>query len=188
MNGDDVALVRRCLNGEEAGLRAFIERFQGIVFGLCYRMLGHREDAEDVAQEVFLRVFKSLHRWDVQRPLKPWVLQIAVNRCRTFLAKRAKRPVQAADHALQALVAEDRCAERDIAEEVQNALESLREDYRTCFVLFYQQQLSCAEIAQVMGCPEGTVKTWLHRARHELAERLRRRGITPDTCHELRRV
>ena len=57
---DDAALVERCLSGEEAGVRLLVERFQGMVFGLCYRMLGQREDAEDVAQDVFLRIFRSL--------------------------------------------------------------------------------------------------------------------------------
>ena len=89
---DDVTLVGRCRRNDPAAVRALIDRFQGAVFGLCLRVLGHRQDAEDVAQEVFLRVFRSLGRWDPARPLRPWVLGIAVNRCRTWLAKRARRP------------------------------------------------------------------------------------------------
>ena len=76
----------------------------------------------------------------------------------------------------------------DLAEELQLALETLREDQRICFVLFYQQELGCAEIAEVMECPEGTVKIWLHRARHELADHLRRRGILPEVRYELHNV
>src|SRR5437763_12446080 len=89
---DDVTLVRRCRRNDPAAIRALVERFQGAVFGLCVRLLGHRHDAEDVAQEVFLRVFRSLRTWDPSRPLRPWVMGIAVNRCRTWMAQRARRP------------------------------------------------------------------------------------------------
>ncbi len=164
-------------------MRALVEQFQGMVFGLCYRMLGHREDAEDVAQDVFLRVFRSLHRWDSARPLKPWLLTIAANRCRTALATRSRRPVPAEFVDLAADNA--RADDKDLAEEVQRALENLREEYRTCFVLFHQQELSIAEIGEIMGSPQGTVKTWLHRARRDLAEQLKRRGLGPEARHEL---
>jgi len=68
----------------------------------------------------------------------------------------------------------------DVAEEVNIALEKLREEYRNCFVLFYVQELSCAQIGEILGCPQGTVKTWLHRARKELAGHLQRRGVVPS--------
>ena len=175
---DDAALVQRCLDGDEAGMRALVERYQGVVFGVCYRMLGQREDAEDVAQDVFLRVFRSLHRWDSERPLKPWLLTIATNRCRTALERRSRLPTPSEVVTHQACE-DGRGARRELAEELQLALDTLREDYRMCFVLFYEQELSCAAIGEMLGCPEGTVKTWLHRARKELAEFLERRGVTP---------
>ena len=79
---DDATLVRRCLRGDDAAVRRLIEQFQDAVYGLSVKMLGHRQDAEDVTQEVFVRVFRSLRGWDATRPLKPWVLMIAANRCR----------------------------------------------------------------------------------------------------------
>ena len=182
---DDAALVRRCLGGDEAGVRALVERFQGMVFGICFRMLGQREDAEDVAQEVLLRILRSLHRWDPSRPLKPWLLTITANRCRTFLEKRSRQPV-CGDFAAQLAVEEHGDHSQDLAAELQLALQKLRDEYRTCFVLFYQEQMSCSEIGDIIRCPQGTVKTWLHRARRELAEHLQRRGIVPDVHYELR--
>ena len=184
MTEDVAALVRRCLAGEETGLRALVERFQGVVFGICYRMLSHREDAEDVAQDVFIRVFRSLHRWDQTRPFTPWLLTIAANRCRTFLAKRSRQPASS-DLVAQLAVDDGNTQSNDLADELQLALDRLREDYRTCFVLFYRQQLSCEQIGQIMGCPQGTVKTWLHRARRELATHLQRRGIVPNVTYQL---
>jgi RNA polymerase sigma-70 factor (ECF subfamily) len=142
-------------------------------------MLGQREDAEDVAQDALLRAFRSLSGWDQNRPFKPWILAIAANRCRTFLEKRARQPLNASDAV--ANLAEASAAESaDVAEELNIALGKLREDYRNCFVLFYVQELSCAQIGEILGCPQGTVKTWLHRARKELAGHLQRRGVAPS--------
>jgi len=178
---DEAELVQRCLNGDEAALRAFVERYEGITFNLCLRMLRHREDAEDVVQDVFVRVFRNLHRWDPERPLRPWLLTIAANRCRTALERRGKLPVQN-DLAVD-LAGERREHSRfreqefDIAEEMERVLEGLREEYRMCFVLFYQQELSYEEIGSVMDRPQGTVKIWLHRARAQIIERLRERGF-----------
>ncbi len=178
MTDSDAALVACCLAGEQAAMRQLVERFQGAVFGLCFRMLSHREDAEDVAQDVFVRAFRSLSGWDSQRPLKPWLLTIAANRCRTFLLRRSRLPpaTEFADES----PAQGASRSPDLAEELQLALDVLRDEHRECFVLFYQNELSIAEVADVLKCAQGTVKTWLFRARRQLAEHLERRGVTPD--------
>lgn len=176
-------LVQQCLAGDESALRQFVVRFERIVFALCFRMLAHRQDAEDVTQESLVRIVRNLHRWDSGRPFLPWMTSIAANRCRTHLAQRARR-------ASGALAESDAPAVTDpdtheLKEELQRAIEQLRDEYRNCFELFYLQELSCAEISGLVGVPEGTVKTWLHRARKELAEALRRRGYTPEGRYEL---
>jgi len=181
---DEALLVRRCLRGEADAVRALVERFRGEVFGLCVRLLTHRHDAEDVTQEVFLRVFRSLRRWDAARPLKPWVMGIAVNRCRTWMAQRSRRP-EAVDH-LQDLVpapAPDDSAE--LQREIAAALADLRPEYREVFVLYHEQAQPYEDIAAALGRPVGTVKTWLHRARLEVLQRLRRRGMVSEVGHEL---
>jgi RNA polymerase sigma-70 factor (ECF subfamily) len=76
----------------------------------------------------------------------------------------------------------------DLAEELQLALQQLRDEYRTCFLLFHQQELSLQEVAKIMNCPDGTIKTWLHRARRELADLLRARGVVTEGGHELFRI
>ncbi len=181
---EDVQLVQQCLSGDELSMRAFLSKYQGLVFSLCLRMLGHREDAEDVAQDSLVRVFRNLEKWDQQRPIKPWLLTIAANRCRTALEKRSKLPSQN-DMAIN-LASERREHSKnaqeqlDIGEELELALGELRDDYRTCFVMYHQEELSYQEIGEVLGCPQGTIKTWLHRTRAQLAKRLQDRGVVAD--------
>lgn len=178
MADSDAALVERCRFGDQSAMRALVDRFQGAVFGLCYRMLSHREDAEDVAQDVFVRTFRSLGGWDAARPLKPWILTIAANRCRTFLSTRTRQS-PSVEFAADRVAAPADPERYELAEELQLGIDTLRDEYRLCVTLFYQQELGIAEIAEVLGCAQGTVKTWLHRARHELAEHLQNRGVNP---------
>ena len=174
--GPEVELVERCLAGDAAAARLFVETFQGSIFGLCCRMVGQREDAEDVTQEVFTRAFRSLGGWDKLRPLKPWLLMIAANCCRTALSKRIRTPTS--NEILKELPGKpEAIRDTDVSEAVQRALATLREDHRLCFVLFYEQELSVSQISQTLGCPEGTVKTWLHRARRDIANVLRDLGF-----------
>jgi len=184
VSADDATLVRRCLRNDSAAIRALVERFQGIVFGLCVRLLGHRHDAEDVTQEVFLRIFRSLRRWDSARPLQPWVLGIAANRCRTWLSRRANRP-ELADYLHDTAAAQPADDSSELAHELSRALADLRPDYRTAFVLFHEQGQPYDAIANVLRRPVGTVKTWLHRARLQLLDALRERGMI-ETTEELR--
>jgi RNA polymerase sigma-70 factor (ECF subfamily) len=184
VSADDALLVRRCLRGDAASIQALVERFQSDVLGVCIRLLRHRQDAEDVTQEVFLRVFRSLRRWDAARPLKPWIITIAVNRCRTWLTQRTRRP-EVVDylHETAASAPVDDAAE--LRREIQTAVDALRDDYRLVFTLFHEQGLPYEDIAGVVDKPVGTVKTWLHRARLEVLERLRQRGMVSEVEHEL---
>lgn len=169
------ALINRCLEGDEFAWREFVLRYERPVFGLCLRMLRHRQDAEDVAQDALVRAVRNLHTWDPSRPLMPWLMTITANRCRTAIERRRRRPTPV-DFPVEPV--DGQVTRNDeIAEEVTFALELLRDEYRECFVLFYQQGLDCAAISEVMDRPVGTVKTWLHRARNELADHLRRRGV-----------
>jgi RNA polymerase sigma-70 factor (ECF subfamily) len=174
---DDRALVEALLAGDPRAPRWLVERFQNDIFALCYRMMNHRQDAEDVAQETFLRALRGITGFDAARPVRPWLLGIAANRCRTALAKRGRRPGLSDS-------AEDCVDHRpsptdpdDLAAELARALDRLRPEYRTVFTLFHEQNLPYEEIAQAVERPIGTVKTWLHRARAELAGHLSRRGV-----------
>jgi RNA polymerase sigma-70 factor (ECF subfamily) len=176
---DDPALVEAIRTGDPQATRLLVERYQGIVFGLCYRMLSHRQDAEDVTQETFLRALRAIFGFDAARPIRPWLLEIAANRCRSALALRARRPrlspVSAADDR-----ADPRPGVQDpdgLASELDRAVNQLRPEYRLVFLLYHEQNLTYDDIARSIDRPVGTVRTWLHRARAELADHLARRGL-----------
>jgi RNA polymerase sigma-70 factor (ECF subfamily) len=173
---DEAELARRCLAGDADAVRTLIEACQRPVFALCVRMLSQREDAEDVAQETLVRVVRYLKTWDSSLPLLPWVLTIAANRCRTALARRGRLSVTGD---LAAVAAEPGNSLPDWKEELDLALDRLPAHHRLCFALYYEQELSIAEIAVIQSVPEGTVKTWLYRSRKQLADALRERGYGP---------
>ena len=175
----DEELVHRCLRGRPDAMRELVERLQPDVFALCLRLIRHRQDAEDLTQEVFLRVFRSLRRWDSTRPLRPWVLGIAVNRCRTWIGRagRVPEPVEYLQD-VPARPADE--APRELTTAIRTAVDSLRQDYREVFILFHERGQSYEEISYAVDRPVGTVKTWLHRARGQVLDHLRRLGLVPD--------
>jgi RNA polymerase sigma-70 factor (ECF subfamily) len=183
---DDAALVEALRSGNPQAPRLLIERYQGVVFGLCYRMMNHRQDAEDLVQETFVRALRSIAGFDAARALRPWLLEIAANRCRSALARRPRRPVLALSERADELP-DSRAGPADpddVAGELERALAQLRPEYRLVFALFHEQNLSYDEIARTLTRPVGTVKIWLHRARAELAEYLGRRGIVESRNRE----
>lgn len=154
-----------------------LDRFRERVYRLCLRMLGQHQDAEDMAQETFVRAFRSLHTWDSGREFEPWLLTIAGNRCRTHITSRGRRPIPhefVEDVADKTISWEER---NSISEEVRLAFSRLKPHLHQAFTLFHEEQLSYQEIASVMNCPLGTVKTWVYRARRDLIEHLQKRGV-----------
>ncbi len=177
---DDRLLVQALLAGDREAPRRFVEQYQHRVFGLCLRMMSHRQDAEDVAQDAFVRALGALGGFDLDRPVLPWLLGIAANRCRTALSQRARRPQAVGSAEPLDGVIDPRPEPTDLddlALELRRATDRLRPEYRLVFHLYHEQELSYDEIAASLGRPVGTVKTWLHRARAELADLLTQRGV-----------
>ena len=113
---DDRELAERCLSGDQTAIREFVERFQGMIFAFCLRQLRHREDAEDVAQQSLVRAVRHLRHWDPNRPLNPWVLTIAVNRCRTHASQKNYR-TRSFDPAMDAAAREQYLAQHAVNEQ-----------------------------------------------------------------------
>ncbi len=181
------ALVQRSLAGDQTAMVALVGRYQSQVFGLCYRMLGQRQDAEDMAQETFVRAVQP-----ESLGFGAGVFAVAAGDCGESLPDVPGQPDAAAAHVV---ACGTRCgraaghgAGRHLAEELQRALKRLREEYRIAFLLFHEQELSYADIGAALNCPLGTVKTWVHRARRELIETLRKREVVGEVSHAIRRI
>lgn len=163
---------------DDAGAFAkLMQRHHGLVFDVCMKMMGHRQDAEDATQDTFSRLAKYLDRWDRRRPLEPWLVTIAGNRCRTLLARKRSHQSLTVTEEPTTTIAADRQDAESLAEEVRLAMRKLPRDQRDALELFHQQSLSYEQIARRMNRPIGTIKTWVHRGRMTLIDSLREREV-----------
>jgi len=178
-----VELIQQCLRGENAAMVQLVQAFHPLVFAVCYKMLGHRHDAEDAVQETFARVFRHLDHWDPSRPFEPWLLTIAGNRCRTMLARRKRIPNTDEQGFFTSQVAAQQDNSQNLREELELALTTLRPEYREAFLLFHKDQLCYQDIADRLGVPLGTIKTWVHRARIQIIRELQEREALEPTKH-----
>jgi RNA polymerase sigma-70 factor, ECF subfamily len=180
----DQATLARCKAQDPVAFRAFVARYERPVFALLSRLVGRGPHVEDLAQEAFLRAFRALPRFDLEREARPstWLLTIA-----TRLALDAKRggaflahPLDAAGNLSAGTDPETEHGRRELGRAIARAAEELTDDQRAVFVLAEFHDLSHAEIARVVGAPEATVKTRLFRAREHLRARLREREDGSD--------
>jgi RNA polymerase sigma-70 factor (ECF subfamily) len=174
-------LVERCLQGDGLAFSRLVALHEGMVVNLAMRLLGDREEARDLAQDVFLQVYRTLGRFQGRSSLKTWIYRITVNQCRNrqrwWRRRRRDRALSIEDlkpadearlAAPQAAAPFERVERRERAERVQAALLRLSFDHRSILVLREVFGMSCDEIASTLGVPEGTVKSRLARARDGL--------------------
>ncbi len=173
MAGDDEkALINAAVNGDDDAFTNIVERYQKPVYNLCYRLLGNHGDAEDASQEAFMKAYRGLGKYDLQRPFISWLLAIAYNLCIDQLRRRRVTWV-----GLEALfdrsdplsrTPEVALEARNEAEGVQKILSTLSVKDRAVVVLRYWYDYSYDEIAETLSLTNGAVKSRLHRARREL--------------------
>ncbi len=183
---DIVLLLRH--GGHVAAFEEIVKRYEAKVYRLCCGLLRDRALAEDVAQDSLLRVWKSLGSYDERASLSTWIYTVARNRCFTAIEQRrsAHTLQQAAANEVQetsvAGVAEAAAAEgacdADKPGLLRQMVDELPERYRQTIVLFYYEERSLRETAEMLGVPEGTVKTHLHRGRVMLLDRMRQAGLS----------
>lgn len=168
--------------GQQADAFGLImERYEQKVFRLCCSILRQSDQAEDAAQESLVRVWSALPKYDARASLSTWIYTITRNRCLTAIERRrdlASMSDDAVALEVDGLAASGDGGPDDSAQRQLTALVAeLPERYRQALTLFYYQDRSVAEVAQMLGQPEGTVKTNLHRARAMLLERLNALGL-----------
>src|SRR6476659_3913644 len=183
LNGtDEKSLVARCRQGEDEAWRELVDAFGQKIYSVAYHFTLKREDAEELAQEIFLRIFENLHRYDGSFPLVAWIVSLSRNLCidRYRRRKREKsfRFVSDDDVAPLLLSREDPAAEtlkRERTKLLFWALAEIPEDLAEILVLRDLDGLAYEEIGKALALPDGTVKSRLFRARAEVAKRIRER-------------
>ena len=172
--------VQAALDGDQEAFAELVYAHQDAVYNLCYRMLGNSVEAEDAAQEAFLRAYMNLQRYDPSRSFKTWVMSIASNYCIDVIRKRRMQllsldePLPSGD--AMALSNNEESPElqalrSEMSDEIQSLLDELQPDYRAAVVLRYWYEYSYAEIADALDTTESAIKSRLFRARQMLAEK-----------------
>src|SRR5947208_11951283 len=176
------SLIEQCLSGDQAAWEIIVRQNWRKVFNVAYKFVGKHDEAEDLTQDIFLKIFKALNTFDRRANFQTWIISISRNLCidhyrsvrkeRQTIARevdttdlqpasRERTPYALAEH-------------RDLRAQLKQALETLPSTLRTAVVLRDLQELSYQEIADQLGLPEGTVKSRINRARIELAHQLKR--------------
>ncbi len=192
MPASDVELVRGALDGVESAFRDIVQRYQRPVYGLIVRMVRDPARAEELAQDTFVKAFRALHTYDVQRKFSAWLLTIAHHvaidelRKGSLVTEPLEQTTDAGERSREfadtAAATPAMLAERaELARVLRKAIDLLRPEYREVVSLRYERELDYDEIVEMTGLPMGTVKSSLHRARKELAEHLENLGWSAKT-------
>lgn len=181
---DDGTLVNRALNGETEAFDVLVDRYSGLVYQMAYGVLSNQEDAEDAAQETFVRAFQALEKFRGESSFKTWLCRIAINAARNkrrWYAIRARdshvsldEPVEGNEDEMSRELPDDRLAPdrlvagAELSERLNAALEQLPEGIRQAVVMYNIEEMSYEEIASALDCKMGTVKSRISRGRDEL--------------------
>ena len=194
MDPRESRLIRRLKQRDEAAFREMIRTYQTEVYNLIFRMLGNKEEAEDLAQDVFVTVFKAIDGFRGESKLSTWLYRISVNHCKNrfkYLSRRNYNAMQPLNEITERAMSgrdggsamplqgqvnrPDRMMEGlQLEQAIQREIAALDEDQRMLVILRDVQGLSYQEIAAITELPEGTVKSRLHRARMILKDRLKK--------------
>ena len=176
--------IKQVLKGDQNAYADIVNLYQHKLYQICYRMLSNKQEAEDIAQEAFVRAYINLHSYDQKRKFSTWLYRIATNLCIDRIRK--KKP----DYYLDAQVPgtdgldmysqiasdeklpEETVEQMELQERIQYEISRLPDKYRSVIVLKYIEELSLQEISEILDMPLGTVKTRIHRGREALRKQL----------------
>jgi RNA polymerase sigma-70 factor (ECF subfamily) len=187
----DAGLVEECRGGDVSAFDELVRRYKDRVYNVVYRYIGHREDALDITQEVFVRAYQGIGSYEGRAQVYTWLYSIAANLARNRLRDRSRKgrvrgvSLDAlaestpgwASQAVSEQTPRDLAEHRELEEALDACLETLPDSYRLVFVLRTFDGLNYADIAASAGCPAGTVKSRLNQARKRLQDCLTQRGV-----------
>ncbi len=188
MSENEKALLKKAKNGDIEAFESLVERYQKKVYNIALRMTGNSEDAAEIAQEALIRVFRSLRNFKEEASFSTWIFRITTNLCLDEIRKRKNKQVvyindeiKLEDGEVKIQIEdkspgpEEKAQTNEIRRIVNDAIQSLSEEHRTIIVLRDIEGFSYDEIARIVKCPEGTVKSRINRARQSLKDILKKK-------------
>lgn len=178
----EAGIIIRCKKHDKTAFVELFKMYEKYLFKLCYNYVRNEQDALDIAQEVYIKIFNNISKFDIKMPFHPWFRTIAVNTCLNF--KRAQRYDSVSlnsgnedEMALEKVIAAPRNVESEVLDNelgrlIRENMECLKPKHRMVLILRYYEGLSYEEIGTVLRVPLGTVKTDIYRARNILKEKL----------------
>lgn len=181
---DEFQLIQKCIHGDQHAYREFIKRYRSLVHRAIYKILGPTPETDDLIQQAFIEVLKSLQSFEGKAKLSTWVYRITINVCGQYLRKKSNRPKELIDRRLWAdpeLIStstvegdkqHDPIERKQLQVQIQVALDKIQFKKRAVLVLHDMEGRTMEEIAEIMNIPIGTVKSRLFHARDELKKKL----------------
>ena len=183
----DAALMKRVTQGDQRAFEELVEKYKQPVFNMIYRTLPDATEAEDLAQAVFVQVYKAAAKYRVEAKFSTWLFTIARNLCLNEIRRRKRHPADSLDASatneedgptrqfedIRNVAPPDRLVQDELVAKVSEALKDLPENQRTAILLYQEQEKSYEEIAAILHCSLSATKSLIHRARETLKQRLK---------------
>jgi len=170
-------IIKKAQQGDEEAFQKIVQKYKAQVAGIAYRMIGDYEDAKDISQMVFVKIYQNLNRFDTSKKLSTWLYRITINASIDFIRKFRKHKFEVLDNIIGQLKEKKNDVEKVyqrglVRLAINDALNGLNPKQRSVFVLRDIEGLDIKEVAQITGMPQATVRWYLHRARAKLRDEL----------------
>lgn len=179
----DYELIQKCLSGRQEYFEELVTRYKKLIFSVVYNMINDKEEVSDISQEVFIRIYKALDRYNPEYKFSTWAVRIATNLCLDIYRKKKldSMPIEEIEDLSDGIdTPEASYLQKERSGRIRKAIQALPEKYRIPIILFHQNGLSYEEIMKVTGEPMTIIKNRLYRARLMLRE-----ALTPDRKEEV---
>lgn len=175
MERTDYELIEECLNGDKNAFSELVSRYKRLIYSVAYKFSRDNDEVNDLAQEAFLKIYKSLSKYDSQYKFSTWSVKVATNICLDHVRRKKLKSISLDE--LENVVGRNNSPEeyylrKEKSQVLQNAIDELPEIYRVPIVLYHQKGMSYKEIAETLGKPMSIIKNRIFRARHALKEML----------------
>lgn len=183
----DQNIIRLCKKNKREGYELLYKKYENYIYKICYYYSQSKEDALDLLQEVYIKVFKSIGKFDNEKSILPWIKKISVNTCLNFVRLNKKNVVSLDtpvddDKTIESSLPSNESTENDVVykdtrEILEDSIRELPEEMRMAIILRHVKGMSYSEIGLMMSCPIGTVKTYIFRGRTLLKNSLKAKGV-----------